>query len=198
MINMENLKDLFTETLQDIYYAEQAILKALPKMAKKATDADLKAAFEQHLGETQGQVERLKQVFDVLGEKPKAKKCDAIEGLIKEAEGIMDEAKTPQVMDAGLISSAQAVEHYEIARYGTLRTWAEELGMPKAATLLQATLDEEHACNDTLSEIAMGDVNLAAEDGDEDGDDGKKSAGRTGSKQAASRLSSTSARSASK
>ena len=163
---MENLKDLFHETLQDIFYAEQAILKALPKMAKKASDPELKAAFEQHLTETQGQVERIKQVFSILGEKPKAKKCDAIEGLIKEAEGIIDEAKTPEVMDAGLISSAQAVEHYEIARYGTLRTWAQELGMQDAAELLQATLDEEHSCNSTLTDIAVGDVNIAAEDSD--------------------------------
>ena len=164
---MENLNDLFEETLQDIYYAEQAILKALPKMAKKATDPELKAAFEQHMSETQGQVERLKQVFEILGEKPKAKKCDAIEGLIKEAEGIMAEAKSPEVMDAGLISSAQAVEHYEIARYGTLRTWAKELEMPDAAALLQETLDEEHSCNSTLTDIAVGEVNIAAEDGRE-------------------------------
>ena len=163
---MENLKDLFHETLQDIFYAEQAILKALPKMAKKASEPELKAAFEQHLTETKGQVERLKQVFSILGEKPKAKKCDAIEGLIKEAEGIIDEAKTPEVMDAGLISSAQAVEHYEIARYGTLRTWAQELGMQDAAELLQATLDEEHSCNSTLTDIAVRDVNIAAEDSD--------------------------------
>jgi ferritin-like metal-binding protein YciE len=165
---MENLKDLFEATLQDIYYAEQAVLKALPKMAKKASNPDLKAAFVNHQQETEGQVERLKQVFAILGEKPKAKKCDAIEGLIKEADGVMDEAQTPEVMDAGLISSAQAVEHYEIARYGTLRTWAEELGMPDAAALLQETLDQEHTCNDDLTDIAVGgEVNVAAEDADD-------------------------------
>ena len=160
---MKNLQDLFTETLQDIYYAEQAILKALPKMMKKATAPELKAAFESHHKETEGQVERLKKVFEILGEKPKAKRCDAIEGLIKEADGIIAEAKTPEVMDAGLISSAQAVEHYEIARYGTLRTWAEELELPEAAALLQETLDQEHGCNDALTAIAVGDVNVPAE-----------------------------------
>ena len=160
---METLQDLFEATLQDIYYAEGAVLKALPKMAKNATAPELKAAFSSHLKETEGQVERLKKVFEILGTKPKAKKCDAIEGLLKEADGIMDEAKTPEVMDAGLISSAQAVEHYEIARYGTLRTWAEELEMPEAAALLQETLDEEYACDDGLTAIAVGDVNDDAE-----------------------------------
>ena len=160
---METLQDLFEATLQDIYYAEGAVLKALPKMAKNATAPELKAAFSSHLKETEAQVERLKKVFEILGTKPKAKKCDAIEGLLKEADGIMDEAKTPEVMDAGLISSAQAVEHYEIARYGTLRTWAEELEMPEAAALLQETLDEEYACDDGLTAIAVGDVNDDAE-----------------------------------
>ena len=161
---MKNLKDLFEDTLQDVYWAEQAILKALPKMAKKATAPELRSAFESHASETEGQIERLKKVFELLGEKPKAKKCDATEGLLKEADGIMEEAKTPEVMDAGLISSAQAVEHYEIARYGTLRTWAQELKLPQAARLLQETLDQEHACNDALTGNATGDVNLAAED----------------------------------
>ena len=162
---MKNLKDLFEETLKDIYYAEHAILKALPKMAAKASTGELKKAFTSHLEETNGQVVRLDKVFEVLGKKPQSKKCDAIEGLIKEAEGIMEEAKTPEVMDAGLISSAQAVEHYEIARYGTLRTWAEELGMKAAVKLLQETLDQEHACNDSLTALAEDRINVAAEDG---------------------------------
>lgn len=161
---MQNLKDLFEDTLQDVYWAEKTILKALPKMAEKATDEELKAAFKSHLRETEGHVKRLEQVFKILGEPPNAKKCYATEGLFKEAEELMSQAKTPEVMDAGLISSAQAVEHYEIARYGTLRTWAEELGMTDAAELLQESLDEEHACNDTLTSIATGEVNIAAED----------------------------------
>ena len=161
---MENLKDLFEDTLQDMYWAEKAIVKAIPKMAAKATAPDLKAAFQSHLKETEGQIKRLEQVFELMGEKPKAKKCDATEGLVKEADDLIGEAKTDEVMDAGLISSAQAVEHYEIARYGTLRTWAEELDMPEAAALLQETLDQEHACNDTLTGIATGEVNIDAED----------------------------------
>ena len=162
---MENLKDLFSETLHDIYYAENALVKALPKMAKKATSDELKHAFTSHLDETHGHVDRLKKVFELLGEKPVAKKCDAIEGLIKEAEGVISEAKNALVMDAGLISSAQAVEHYEIARYGTLRTWAEELGLTDVAKLLEETLAEEHACNDSLTSLAVGDINTAAETG---------------------------------
>lgn len=184
---MKNLKELFEDTLQDMYWAEKAILKALPKMAGKATAADLKAAFQSHHKETEGQIHRLEQVFELMGEKAKAKKCDATEGLLKEAEGLMDEAKTPEVMDAGLISSAQAVEHYEIARYGTLRTWAEELDMPEAAALLQETLDQEHACNDALTQIATGEVNVDAEDIGGRREKGpasnsKKTAGHTGEK----------------
>ena len=162
---MENLRDLFEDTLQDVYWAEQAILKALPKMAKKAHDPKLRAAIESHQKETEGQIVRLKQVFEIFGQNPKAKKCDATEGLLKEADDIMAEAKSPAVMDAGLISSAQAVEHYEIARYGTLRTWAEELDMPDAAVLLQQTLDQEHACNNALTVMATSKVNIAACDG---------------------------------
>ena len=174
---MKNLKDLFEDTLQDVYWAEKAIAKALPKMAEKATDDELKAAFKSHLKETETHVKRLDKVFKILGEPPNAKKCFATEGLIKEAEDLMSEAKTPEVMDAGLISSAQAVEHYEIARYGTLRTWAQELGMADAAELLQETLDEEHACNDTLTSIATGEVNIAAEDAS-DGDKKSKASSR--------------------
>ena len=160
---MENLRDLFEDTLKDVYWAEKAIVKALPKMAQKATAPELKAAFESHQDETEGQIKRLEKVFEILGKKANTKKCDATEGLLKEAEGIMDEAKTPEIMDVGLISSAQAVEHYEIARYGTMRTWAEELQMPEAAKLLQETLDEEHACNDALTELAESALNVASE-----------------------------------
>ena len=172
---MKDLKDLFHETLQDVYYAEHAVLKALPKMAKKASTPKLKAAFESHLAETEGQIERLDKVFAALGEKPKATKCDAIEGLLKEAESVMSEAKTAEVMDAGLVSSAQAVEHYEIARYGTLQAWAEQLGMAKVGNLLEETLAQEHACNDTLTQLATGGVNKAADHG---GPNGAKSIGK--------------------
>ena len=160
---MKNLRDLFEDTLKDVYWAEKAILKALPKMVEKATAPKLKAAFESHHKETEGQIKRLEKVFEIFGEKPSTKKCDATEGLLKEADGIMEEAKTPEIMDVGLISSAQAVEHYEIARYGTMRTWADELQMPAASKLLQETLDEEHACNDALTKIAEGALNVASE-----------------------------------
>ena len=160
---METLRDLFEDTLKDVYWAEKAITKALPKMVQKATAPKLKAAFESHLKETEGQIKRIEKVFEILGEKPSTKKCDATEGLLKEADGIMEEAKTSEIMDVGLISSAQAVEHYEIARYGTMRTWAEELQMPAAAKLLQETLDEEHACNDALTKLAEGAINVASQ-----------------------------------
>ncbi len=168
---MKTLQDLFEHTLQDVHYAEHAILKALPKMTKKASSPELKSAFEAHIGETREQVDRLTEIFKLLGKKPKSEKCDAIEGLIKEAEGVMEDCDDPEVLDAAMIGCAQAVEHYEIARYGTLRAWAEELGMDKAADLLQQTLDQEHACNDLLTQIAEAKVNNAADVDSDDVDD---------------------------
>ena len=159
----KKLDDLFHDTLKDIYFAEKKILTALPKMAKAAQSEDLKAAFEKHEGETEGQVQRLEQVFAEIGEKPQGKTCDAIMGILDEGKGIMDEYKGSPALDAGLLSAAQAVEHYEISRYGTLRAWAEELGHSNAAKLLQETLDEESATDEALTEIAMSVVNQEAQ-----------------------------------
>ena len=158
------LSDLFLETLKDIYYAENKIIKTLPKMAKAATSDKLRAAFEKHLAETEGQVERLEQVFELLDKPARGKTCDAIMGILDEGKEIMDEYKGTEALDAGLFAAAQAVEHYEISRYGTLRTWAEELGMPDAARLLQATLDEEEATDHSLTELATSVINLEAEE----------------------------------
>jgi ferritin-like metal-binding protein YciE len=161
--NDKNLRNLFLDTLKDIYYAEQKITKALPKMAKAAQANDLKAAFEKHLGETEGQIDRLERVFALLEETPKGKKCAAIEGIIKEGDEIGKDYKGSPAVDAGLLAAAQAVEHYEISRYGTLKTWAEELGMDDAVKLLDETLSEEKNTDKTLTQIATSSVNVHAE-----------------------------------
>jgi ferritin-like metal-binding protein YciE len=158
----KTLETLFHETLKDIYYAERKILKALPKMAKAATSPDLKAAFEKHRMETEVQIERLQQVFEIFGKRPQAKTCDAIEGIIAEGEEIMDDFKGQPALDAGLASSAQAVEHYEIARYGTLARWAGELGLKDAQKLLIATLQEEMKTDQALTILAEGKLNPTA------------------------------------
>jgi len=158
----KSLEDLFVNLLKDIYYAEKQILKALPKMAKKADSDDLRQAFEHHLEETQGQVERLEQVFALCDLKPTAKTCAAIKGILEEGEEDMKEAKDPGVLDAGMIADAQAVEHYEIARYGTMVAWAKQLGMNDAASLLEETLEQEHNADRTLTEIAEGSLNREA------------------------------------
>ncbi len=157
------LADLFHDTLKDVYFAEKTILKTLPKMAKSAQSKDLKAAFVKHEKETRGQVKRLDQVFKIFGKKPQAKKCEAIMGITKEGAEIMTEFKGMPALDAGLLAAAQAVEHYEMSRYGTLRTWAEELGMPEAAALLEATLKEEKATDSALTTLAKSVVNIEAE-----------------------------------
>jgi ferritin-like metal-binding protein YciE len=159
----KQLDELFHDTLKDIYYAEKKILTALPKMAKAAQNEDLRAAFEKHEEETEGQIERLEQVFEAIEEKPQGKKCPAIEGILDEGQEIIKEYKGSPALDAGLVSAAQAVEHYEIARYGTLRTWAEELGLDDAAKLLQETLDEEEATDEALTELAEAVVNQEAQ-----------------------------------
>jgi ferritin-like metal-binding protein YciE len=159
----KTLDALFHDTLKDIYFAEKTILATLPKMTKAAQNADLKAAFEKHRKETEGQVERLEQVFEMIGQKPQGKTCAAIVGITEEGAEIMEEYKGSPALDAGLLASAQAVEHYEISRYGTLRTWAEELGLDDAATLLQETLDEEEATDDALTDLAKSVVNQEAE-----------------------------------
>lgn len=161
-MKIENLNDLFLHTLQDIYYAEKQILKALPKMTKKTDSAELKKLFETHLTETEGQVERLDQVFQMLGQKPKATKCPAIEGIIEEAQELMTDIADPDTRDAAMIGAAQAVEHYEITRYGTLVAWAETLGMKDAVKVLGQTLKEETSADQKLSKIAEAQLNREA------------------------------------
>jgi ferritin-like metal-binding protein YciE len=158
----KQLDALFHDTLKDIYFAEKKILTALPKMAKAAQAEELRAAFEKHESETEGHVERLEQVFELIGKKPQGKTCEAILGLIGEGQEIMKEYKGSPALDSGLLAAAQAVEHYEISRYGTLKTWAEELGLDQAAALLEATLQEEKATDETLTEIAESVVNREA------------------------------------
>jgi len=159
----KTLDDLFYETLKDIYYAERQIVKALPKMARAAQDPKLKAAFEKHKEETEGQIDRLKQVFELIGKRAQGKTCDAIEGILSEGEEIMDDFKGTSALDAGLLAAAQAVEHYEISRYGTLRAWANQLGLKDAARLLEETLAEESKTDETLSSLAESAVNSAAQ-----------------------------------
>mgnify|MGYP001074655004 FL=1 len=163
MAKEKDLNDLFLDTLKDIYFAEKKILSALPKMAKAAQSPKLKAAFEKHLAETDGQVERLEQIFALLDETPRGKTCDAILGIIDEGKEIMGEYKGMPAMDAGLLAAAQAVEHYEISRYGSLKTWAAELGLKDAVKLLDATLKEEKNTDATLSNLAESEVNKHAE-----------------------------------
>jgi ferritin-like metal-binding protein YciE len=139
----KNLQELFHETLKDIYFAEKKILSALPKMAKAAQSEELKAAFEKHETETEGHVERLEKIFEEIDETPRGKTCDAIMGIIEEGQDVMKEFKGPPALDAGLLAAAQAVEHYEISRYGSLKTWAQELGLKQAVQLLGQTLAEE-------------------------------------------------------
>ncbi len=162
MPDEKTLDDLFLDTLKDIYYAEKQIVKTLPKMAKAAQSPDLKAGFEQHLEETEGHVERLEQVFELIGKPARGKTCDAILGIIEEGKSIMDEFKGTQALDSGLVSAAQAVEHYEIARYGTLKTWARQLGLDAAVALFDATLKEEEATDQKLTKLATSQVNLKA------------------------------------
>jgi ferritin-like metal-binding protein YciE len=160
-MKLNTLEDLFFHELQDLYDAENQIVKALPKMAKSASSPELKRAFENHAEETKTQIERLTQIFEVLGKSAKGKKCDAMKGLLSEGEHLMGEDVDPEVLDAGLIASAQKVEHYEIAGYGTVRTWAQVLGHIEAAELLNQTLDEESATDTRLTDIAR-KINSAA------------------------------------
>ncbi len=159
----KTLDDLFHETLKDIYYAEKKILTALPKMAKAAQSEELQAAFEKHEGETEGQVDRLEKVFELIDQPAKGKTCDAINGMIDESKEIMKEFRGSPALDAGLLAAAQAVEHYEISRYGTLKTWAKELGLDEAASLLEETLQEEKKTDEALTELAESAVNQEAQ-----------------------------------
>jgi ferritin-like metal-binding protein YciE len=158
----KDLNELFLDTLKDIYYAEKHILKALPKMAKAANSDELRAAFEKHFDETEGHVTRLEQIFEMMGKPARGKKCDAIEGIIDEGKEIMDEYADTKALDAGLLAAAQAVEHYEISRYGTLKAWASKLNMPNAVKLLDQTLVEEKKTDEALSKLAEKAVNYEA------------------------------------
>jgi ferritin-like metal-binding protein YciE len=159
----KTLHDLFHDTLKDIYFAEKKILSALPKMAKAAQSDELRAAFEHHEAETQVHVSRLEQVFEQIDQAPHGKTCDAILGIVEEGQEVMKEYRGKPALDAGLLAAAQAVEHYEIARYGTLKTWASELGLNDAVPLLEATLAEEKKADQTLTQIAESAVNQHAE-----------------------------------
>jgi ferritin-like metal-binding protein YciE len=158
----KDLNELFLDTLKDIYYAEKQILKALPKMAKAANSNELQAAFEKHHEETETHLERLEKVFEMLGKPARGKKCEAIEGIIEEGKEIMDDYADTPALDAGLLAAAQAVEHYEISRYGTLKAWAEKLNLPEAIELLDQTLAEEKKTDETLTKIAQTAVNYEA------------------------------------
>ena len=161
-MKIENLSDLFLHTLKDIYFAENQIVKALPKMAKAADSKELARAFESHLAETKEQVTRLDQVFKLLGKKSEGEKCPAIEGILKEGEELMKEIKDPDTRDAAMIAAAQAVEHYEITRYGTLVSWGQLLDLPDAVKLLSVTLKEEHGADSKLTKLAESKLNKQA------------------------------------
>ena len=156
------LQKLFTNELKDIYWAEKALVKAIPKMIKKATYEELIEALESHLAETEEHVSRVEEVFAELGMEPRTKKCEAMEGLISEAESVMKDSEDGVMLDAGIIASAQKVEHYEIASYGTLRTFAQTLGLKTAAKLLEQTLSEEKAADEKLTEVAESSINMHA------------------------------------
>jgi ferritin-like metal-binding protein YciE len=163
MATKKDLHELFHETLKDIYFAEKKILGTLPKMAKAAQSAELKSAFEKHKAETEEHVARLEQIFEEIEETPRGKTCDAIMGIIEEGQEVMKEFKGAPALDAGLLAAAQAVEHYEIARYGTLKTWAAELGLNGAVKLLETTLAEEKKTDDALTKLAESQVNQHAQ-----------------------------------
>jgi ferritin-like metal-binding protein YciE len=163
MPSENSLQELFHDTLKDIYFAEKKILSALPKMAKAAQSEDLKAAFQKHETETEEHVARLEKVFEEIDETPRGKTCDAILGIIEEGQEVMKELKGAPALDAGLLAAAQAVEHYEIARYGTLKTWAAELGLKQSAKLLEATLSEEKKTDEALTKLAESEVNQHAQ-----------------------------------
>jgi ferritin-like metal-binding protein YciE len=158
----KKLADPFHDTLKDIYFAERQILKNLPKMAKAAKSEELKTAFLTHRDETEVHVERLQQVFELLGKRAQGKTCEAIKGILEEGEEVMEDYSGSEALDAGLLAGGQAVEHYEMSRYGTLKTWASQLGMKDAAALLEQTLQEEKKTDALLSKLAQAQVNLKA------------------------------------
>ena len=160
---MATLEDLYTDLLKDLYSAEKQLVKALPKMAKNAQSPDLQKAFQEHLKQTEGQVDRIERIFSEMGGSPRGTKCVGMEGLVEEGNELLQEDVEPDVLDAGLIAAAQKVEHYEIAGYGTARAWAQRLGYDKAARLLQETLEEESTANEKLTKIAETHVNMQAQ-----------------------------------
>lgn len=159
---MKNLQELFEHTLKDMYYAEKQIAKALPKMAEKAEAQELRNAFESHLKETEGHIQNLEKVFEAIGKKASGQKCPAIEGIIEEGEEFISQSEDADVCDAAMISAAQAVEHYEISRYGTLKAWAEQLGHAEAIRLLDANLKQEYAADEKLTKLAEAKLNKQA------------------------------------
>ena len=170
---MATLNELFEDQLKDVYYAEKQIVKALPKMIKKATSPNLKAGFEKHLGETQGQIERLDQIFELMDKPAKGKKCPAIDGILEEGSDVLEEHEAGAGLDAAMAAAAQAVEHYEIARYGTLMAWGTELGLTKVCALIAQTLKQEEATDAALTKLATSELNRAAND---DGEASSKAA----------------------
>lgn len=174
----KQLNDLFHDMLKDVYHAEKQLLRALPKMGRAANSDELRQAFETHKEETQGQVERLDQVFEIFGKRAQGKPCEAMQGLVAEGQEIMEEFEDSPALDAGLISAAQAVEHYEIARYGTLRTWAQQLGLRDAVQLLEQTLEEEKKTDALLTQLAERQANQEAESGETEEEEAPKRASR--------------------
>jgi ferritin-like metal-binding protein YciE len=160
---LQTLEDLYMAMLKDLYSAEKQLVKALPKMAKNAQSSELQRAFQDHLKQTEGHVERIERIFSELGGSPRGKKCVGMEGLVEEGNELLQENVDPDVLDAGLVAAAQKVEHYEIASYGTVRTWAQRLGYNSAAQLLQQTLDEEGEANKKLTQVAESHVNMEAQ-----------------------------------
>ena len=160
---LQTLDDLYTDMLKDLYSAEKQLVKALPKLAKNAQSSDLQRAFQEHLKQTEGHVERIERIFSDLGSSPRGKKCVGMEGLVEEGNELLQAQVDPDVLDAGLIAAAQKVEHYEIASYGTVRTWAQRLGYNEAAQLLQQTLDEEGDANKKLTQLAESHINMEAQ-----------------------------------
>jgi ferritin-like metal-binding protein YciE len=182
-MELDSLRALYIDELKDLYSAEKQLVKALPKMAKNATDPRLKKAFTDHLKETEGHVARLEQIFESLEASPRGKKCVGMEGLIEEAQELIGEDAEEEVLDAGLISKAQHVEHYEMAGYGTVRTYAEILGETRHAKLLQQTLDEEGRADKLLTQLAESSINIDAAIGDEESDEESASASRRGDRE---------------
>lgn len=188
-MKLKSLQDLLVDQLKDLYSAEHQILKALPKMAKAASSEELREGFEEHLRQTEKQVERLDEICEQLEVSPRGKACQALEGLVKEGKELMEEDAEPEVLDAGLIAAAQKVEHYEMASYGCARTWAEQLGLSEVARLLQETFEEEKETDEKLTKLAEQGVNREAAEAEQNGASGRNGAKRNGkgSRKAASR-----------